>query len=701
MSMDGEIMKNIFKKLWIPALMVLTLLCVSPVANAADYPFVYEARNNGVIIVSCTPDYEGDVVIPEKIDNVNVVEISDGAFINAEGVTSVKLPSTLKTIGTSAFEGCVTIKEIAIPDSVTSVGESAFASCASLEKVSIGKGINALSKGMFEGCTALNGVTLPENIKAIGEYAFSCCDKLETIALYPHITSIGNYAFYDCDSLAKIALPETVTVIGEGVFAECEKLTSISIQKTLTAVEALAFDGCGKLTVYYAGDMGVWAHVAIDGEGNDALTDATFSAGHKHEDKEEVLTEPTCTKKGLGNYSCVCGYVYKKEIPALGHNSVDIPSSAATCTAPGTSSGKKCSRCDAILAQPQIVPALGHKEVIEEAVDPTCVSEGKTSKRYCEVCGEVFVKAEIIEKKPHNVTYELTKATTSKNGEKILTCKDCGNVEKKTIYNVSQFKLEATTYVYNGKSFAPAVTVADSADKLLEEGTDYTVSYPEDGKSIGVHSIKIKLKGDYSGSKTLKFTVTPGKTSKITPKATNKSVALTWNAVEGATGYRVYVYKSVSSKTRVKLASVTGKTAYTALKDYNGKALKAGETYKFAIQAYKKFSDGTVVFAKNGVAITVTLPPATPSTLKVTAAGSGKVNLSWTNVSGEDGYTVYYATSKNGKYKKLDGTKADVVKLTAKLTKGNTYYFKVRAYAKGTDGNVRSAFSPIKSVKVK
>lgn len=694
-------MKKLFKNLLIPALLVFALLCVVPTASAADLPFSYEVRDGGVVIVAVKADYEGAVVIPDKIEGTPVTIISDGAFSYAEGVTAVTLPSTLKTIGASAFEGCLSVEKIVIPDSVKSIGSNAFASCISLKDVTIGKGIDEISSGMFEGCSELKDVVLPENIKSIGDYAFSCCDSLETIVLYPHVESIGSYAFYDCDSFKKIALPETVTVIGEGTFAECEKLESVSIQKTLTKIDALAFDGCGELTVYYTGSMAAWAHIAIEGEGNEALSSAVLSVGHKHDDKQVVITKPTCTEKGLGEFSCECGYIYKGVIDALGHKKVNIPEIPATCTTAGSTSGEECSVCHVILTQPQTIPAPGHAEVVDAAVEATCTSEGKTRGSHCAACGEVFVKQEIIEKKPHNDTTELTKATTSENGKKVLTCKDCGDVRTKILYNVSKFTFADTSYAYTGKVINPAVTVKDSDGNTLKNGTDYTVTYPEGCKAIGKYTVKITLKGDYSGSKKVSFTITPAKTAKITSKTTSNSIALTWDSVKGATGYRVYVYKSVNTKTRIRLASVNGKTTYTALKDYNGKALKAGESYKFAIQAYKKYSDGTVIYAKNGVAVTVTIPPTTPSNLKVTSTAKGKVNLSWTNVSGEDGYTVFYSTSKDGTYKKLDGTKADVAKLTASLTSGKTYYFKVRAYCAGPDGNVRSGYSPVKSVKVK
>lgn len=110
----------------------------------------------------------------------------------------------------------------------------------------------------------------------------------------------------------------------------------------------------------------------------------------------------------------------------------------------------------------------------------------------------------------------------------------------------------------------------------------------------------------------------------------------------------------------------------------------------------------------------VTAPQETPKTTasKAKAVKLAKVKklsitrkkksakLSWKSVKKADGYQVYRATSKKGKYKLVKKTKG--VSFTDKKAKsGKTYYYKVRAYKKTEAGTVYSAFSAVKKAKGK
>lgn len=677
---DGEIMKNIIKKLIVPAIIILAIAAIAPMAMAADAPYTYEAQGTGVVITGCNTSYEGEVKIPSKIDGAAVIAIADYAFDGCEGVTKVVIPNSVKT-----------------------VGEGAFANCISLKSITIGTGLTKISDGMFEGCASLSNITLPESITAIGEYAFWCCDSLKKINLYPTITEIGSYAFYDCDALEAIALPETVTAINEGLFADCGALASVSLPDSITVIHESAFEACDKIaTIYYTGSAAQWSHILIESEGNDDIYNGQFSYRHTHEYTIEVFGEPACVKPGDAIYTCLCSYAYIGQVEPLGHEIVAIKEVKATCTTDGLTAGEKCSRCNEILTPQQVIPASGHLKIVDEAVDPTCTSEGKTSGIHCEYCGEIFEKQETIAKLPHNFeTKEIVQATLKKNGHKVIECADCKYVENKVLYNVSDIKLKATSYVYTGKAISPKATVTDSDGNVLVEDTDYTVTYSAGRKAIGKYTAKITLIGDYSGTKTLSFSITADKTAKITRTSTAKgTMKLTWEKVEGASGYYVYIYNKTSdTKNPKRLATVTG-TSYTITKDYNGKALVVGKDYKIAVRAFTKLDDGSILYAKAGVAKTFKLYPAKP-TITAKSTVKGKVNLSWTNVAGEKGYGVFYSTSKDGKYTRLDTTKTDVVKLTKSLKSGKTYYFKVRSYTVVDGKTVTGAFGNIQSVKIK
>ena len=85
------------------------------------------------------------------------------------------------------------------------------------------------------------------------------------------------------------------------------------------------------------------------------------------------------------------------------------------------------------------------------------------------------------------------------------------------------------------------------------------------------------------------------------------------------------------------------------------------------------------------------------------STGSKKIKVSWNKISGSTGYEVYRATSKSGKYSKIKTvTKGSTLSYTnIKLSKGKTYYYKVKAY-KTVDGKkVYSSYSSVKYAKAK
>lgn len=267
---------------------------------------------------------------------------------------------------------------------------------------------------------------------------------------------------------------------------------------------------------------------------------------------------------------------------------------------------------------------------------------------------------------------------------------------------ISSITLSSASATYNGKEKTPSITVVDASNNELVNGTDFTYSYYLQGKNVnamvnpGTYTIEVTFMGNYSGTKELTFTIRPGKTSSITAVPTAKGTTkITWNTVKGATGYRIYMH---NGKTWKFLKTVTNRT-YTITKDYNGKALKMGTQYKICVKAITKEADGNIIAASSYTSKSFKQIPATV-TLKASSS-NGKVNLSWTNIAGETGYQIWYSTSKNGTYTKLSTTKADVVKFSKALTKGKTYYFKVRAYTKVSSNYIYSSFSSVVSCKIK
>ncbi len=427
--------------------------------------------------------------------------------------------------------------------------------------------------------------------------------------------------------------------------------------------------------------------------------------GHDLKVDPAKSTPATCTEKGKDFLACTrCQHTETADVEALDHTWGEwIDVTAPSCEAQGLKR-RTCSVCQT--AEDQPIESLGGHEIVTNAGYPaTCTEPGKTNGTYCQVCNTIFEAQDDIAPLGHDTEgaeYELIKATTERDGTYAVFCKVCNEaVEGETFAKIDEasIKLSTEKCTYNGKTRKPTVSAADVNGKELVEDIDFEVEYPSGRKAVGEYKIKVKFIGNYDGEKELTFTIAAGKTSKITATSSKKDyVKLSWAAVEGATGYRVYVYKNADSKTRKRIASVEG-TTYNLKKDYAGKALKIGSEYKIAVVAYTKLEDGTVIHALAGVANTFTRTAGKPD-LSVSSA-SGKANLKWTNVEGESGYEVYYATSKDGSYKKAAAVKANVVSYAKSFTKGKTIYFKVRAFTTVDGEPVYGAFSSVKSVKIK
>lgn len=88
---------------------------------------------------------------------------------------------------------------------------------------------------------------------------------------------------------------------------------------------------------------------------------------------------------------------------------------------------------------------------------------------------------------------------------------------------------------------------------------------------------------------------------------------------------------------------------------------------------------------------------------KVASASYDKLRLSWEPMSGVDGYQIYRATSKSGKYAKIATVKgaSSATYTNTGRTCGTRYYYKLRAYKKIGGKTVYSKYSAILSAYAK
>ena len=210
----------------------------------------------------------GDVVIPSTISFNGSVYMVTGidqcAFIECDNMASITLPSSLTTIGPSAFFGTY-LTNLVIPNSVTTISSYAFTTVRNVVYNGNASGspweacgVNGILDGDFYFAdaqkTTLNSyigngssVTIPSTVVTMSEYAFAHCLNLTSVTLPDGLTTLPDRTFYQCYNLSSINFPEGLIHIGSGAFQSCKGLTSVNIPNSVNTIGGYAFEYCTNL----------------------------------------------------------------------------------------------------------------------------------------------------------------------------------------------------------------------------------------------------------------------------------------------------------------------------------------------------------------------------------------------------------------------------------------------------------------------
>ncbi len=243
-----------------------------------EYDNAYYLGNNGNSYSALIKTKNKDITACVIHDKTKL--ISDLAFYNCSKLTSIAIPDSVASIGSSAFRGSgltsITVNEgntvyhsvgnciieteakklvlgcknsvIPTDGSVTSIGKQAFYECSKLTSIAIPDSVTSIGEEAFYNCSGLTSIAIPDGVASIGEWAFGGCRGITSIELHDSVTGIGSSAFRDCIGLTSIVISDSVTSIGSSAFSNCSKLTSIVIPDGVTSIESFTFYKCSKLT---------------------------------------------------------------------------------------------------------------------------------------------------------------------------------------------------------------------------------------------------------------------------------------------------------------------------------------------------------------------------------------------------------------------------------------------------------------------
>ena len=541
-------------------------------------------------------------------------------YVGSSQVKTVIIEDGVTSIGDRAFDGCTKLTRVVIPDSVTSIGYSSFRGCYSLPSVAIPDSVTSIGDSAFAYCKVLTGITLSGSVTSIGSCAFQSCDSLTSVTMQNGVTDIGDNAFTYCKNLTSVTIPNSVKTIGTSAFYNCAGLTRVTIPGSVTRIEQDTFKGCSGLT-------SVTISAGVTSIESGAFRDCTS------------LTSVTIP----GSVTSIEGYAfaYCSALTSLiihdGTTSIGI-SAFMNCTSLGS------------VTIPRSVTDIGGY-AFSSCRSLADVYYGGTETDWTKITignGNGNLTSATLHCAPDAPVVHIGNSASS--GKPMLTW---NAVEGATSYRIYRSTSKGSGY------------------SLL--GTTTATSYTNTGAKAGTtYYYRVKAVNDAGLSPY--SNIVSGQSKAVTPKpsapvvkignsAASGKPMLTWNAVSGATSYKVY--RATSQNGTYSLLGTVTATSYT------NTGAKAGTTYWYKVKAVNSAGESAYSNIVSGRATVTTLTMGHSAT-------SGKPQLTWKAVSGAASYKVYRATSKNGAYSVINTTKALTYTNTGAAL-GTTYYYKVEA----------------------
>lgn len=264
------------------------------VTDIGDYAFWNNAITSVYLPDSVTNLYRyafGKNPITEFTFSKNMNTMTEGT-IYGTSLTSLTVPSHIKTIrmGNSTD----TLQTLIIEEGVEQIGNSAFADNSSLNKLRLPSTLKNIGVSAFSGCNVTDGpdyiyqrnpdgsentavlnsyaganksITLPSQIKEIENWAFSSCG-ITSVTLNNGLEKIGKEVFVR-NQISVFDLPSSITTIGTGALKQRTYNTTKVINRT-----GKAFDWTNVLDTIYNTPQVFVTGTARTTYGNVTITDS-------------------------------------------------------------------------------------------------------------------------------------------------------------------------------------------------------------------------------------------------------------------------------------------------------------------------------------------------------------------------------------------------------------------------------------------
>lgn len=198
------------KRLFVSIILLFCFISIAFPSNGGAGKNAKWEFNNGTLTISGSgpiknfgkerpwiPEYVEKLVVEEGI-----TDIGNNLCRDCLNLNQVSLPSSLKTIGKSAFESCRNLTDIRIPYGVEEIGDRAFYDCIAFIELDLPISVKQMGKESFAKCSNLTSVRLNQGIETIGDKCFEDCRLLANLSGLPDFINTDTFVKYGLNRAA-------------------------------------------------------------------------------------------------------------------------------------------------------------------------------------------------------------------------------------------------------------------------------------------------------------------------------------------------------------------------------------------------------------------------------------------------------------------------------------------------------------------
>lgn len=559
-------------------------------------------------------------------DKEDFVIKGDGTLTKYIGNDSiVTVPDTVKIIDHNAFSDCTGIKKVVLPEGLTQIGYDAFSGCSNLSDIALPLTLNKLDEA-FTNCYNLKQITLPKSLRYLSWYNLDSDNGIETISIDPN-----NAYFTVIDGVIYNKKADTLIY-----YPRLKKEETYTIPADVIDISSIYSDGIFKNSHYLKHIIFNQNVTKIDG--------ANFLA-----DQLESITVPNENK-----YFCdINGVLFtkdKKELIAYPMKKVGkvymIPE--------GTTKLRKNAfdKTAGSFMELNYIIAPNSITEIEETICEIVYEDDTGMNRDISLFAK---KGSVVEQyaRDHQIKFGVYNPDV-KGSQLLLNASNLSMVPK------DEFIVDAI--------FVPTNT---GATIKWSSSNNSVASVDQNGKINAKKIGRVTINAKTNNKETVSITVIvklPAPSNVKVKQINLYNFSISWEKVAGAKTYTVFCKSNQDEYRKIRT------TTKTSIIDTRIKKSNIDYAYKVIANAEK--SELNSEDSSYGYGL---IPPI-PKKLSVTQMSNQTIKITWEQMGDTNGYVIYRAMQKNGKYTEIATVEGVSEFCDTKVKQGTTYYYKIKGY---------------------